>query len=735
MAGQRPSIVPVYEMGIDEDFLREVEPNDDIVYDFDKFVEKRVQEYSVGLRSKRKELERLFEVWSTLGLGKKYTDERVYGVLVPPLEQVDQLVHVDEVCLQKLTKYIDDRMVQINTMLSDLHLDAYVRPTDVSLLRQGKILQNKFNELKFVKEERLSHLQKLKEDRDSLCNQLGREPDPLKFATNIPSEAELSSLRTYVGELRSVTDKRLKEYRQLKSGLKKIYISIEKLPKDNPDEEKRQIEKLNHFEKLVFGEEKNFMLSEDNMNKLLDLVHQGKKKEDENKEKMEALYSRLEYLLEKLELLDDLPIIRNKYQDKFGDVTISAVSQNELAKYEQMRKERMSEFIEKIQEEVKDWWEKICVTDHFEEEFRSTKLAILEPDSEELLQAWEDEYHRVKEFYANHQHIYESLDTWRSSWEQFEELERKERDPDRYKNRRVPSTQIQKESQMKKKLDRDIRTLEVKLTNWSDQMEIEGKSLTIYGFSLATYVSSKRVGYEEAKENEKKQKAADKNAKVIQDSNALKRAASRGGGLVVPRTAGGGPGSAAPTPTRKRQANTTGGNGDLSPSKLTRQHSITRCKIPNPRPIGGLSSAIATPFQGRPPACEMSLASGIDECEFKTGIGARLEHPNGGYLYKTSSTFSLVQQRHKSNPSTPLKDFHVPTEEQQQHVNLRRKLRRSRSCDPLPRGVRGGLCFDGLAEEMDRLRFKSPGTMTTPSSPVVKRKPIIKRNNSRPPFR
>lgn len=40
MAGQRPSIVPVYEMGIDEDFLREVEPDDDVVYDFDKFVEK-----------------------------------------------------------------------------------------------------------------------------------------------------------------------------------------------------------------------------------------------------------------------------------------------------------------------------------------------------------------------------------------------------------------------------------------------------------------------------------------------------------------------------------------------------------------------------------------------------------------------------------------------------------------------------------------------------------------------
>lgn len=549
----------------------------------------------------------LSAVWTQLGLRPAREQERIDAIMVLVREVITYCSVTEKETMEKMIKYRDYRRHQIDDMLSALHLPPFETQGNLPLLDEAKMLKIKFEELKQVKEERMEQLSSLLAKRDSLCDILDEKAKELKLETNIPSEVEIMNLQTYVSDLNVIRNKRFNQFMTVKKAVVALAVELEMKAKTD-------------LEKKVLDEpEKEFILSEKNLKKVVDLHQSLKAKIDENTQKKNKIVERLEYLWKQLDMSDDGVRILNKYPG-ISDRIIDELSFKELSKYEALRKERMADFIDKVKLEVESWWETCCFDEERIEAFKNI-VADMEPESEDVLNKWEEQLTLLKEYHADHKKEFDALEAWRCCWEEFETIENNEKDPDRYKNRRIPSTQIMKEQQQKKQLERKIAKLEEQLITTSRELVEQGKPFCIYTSLLSDYVEGKRMEHDEVKENEKAMKKNAKNQKTIMEAKGMVRAQYRGGN-VVPR--------AQPTPT-KRSAAASSSRDELSPSKtrrvvnckqttpmappvLTRQNTITKSSSSLKRPVVG--SSLAT--RGRT-ASQMSIIS-VNEEEFQVSM-------------------------------------------------------------------------------------------------------------------
>lgn len=549
------------------------------------------------------------DVFNRIGLSEEKRKERLQDMLSMVEEAIMEIMmdgkKADEESCMKLEKFIDHKLSCVNDMLSALHLDKFTLDTSEVLLKQAHILKNKFEELKQVKDERECHLQKLKQQRDEHCSIMDHEPKRLNLKTNIPSEEELCQLQSYVQELLQERKKRLVKIIPIKKSLVSLFQEMEHEPQ-------------NDFEKMIVGLDQDFILSESNIEKALNLQASFEKKKEDNIAKKEQIFSRLDYLFSRLEVSHtEKNTIVAKYPG-FSDKQLSALETQDLPKYELLRKERMSEFILKLIPEVKELWSLICMTDEecIERETHIEKKYL--PESEELLEAWEAEMKRCQEYLAANQEVYDTLTAWRTAWEIVEKIEVDEKNPDRYKSRKFVSTNFMKEQQQKKQNERLILKYEKALTDISHQYDREGTPFSIYGFSLEQYVQAKRNDYEAAKENERLAKKNEKAKQTFIEAAGLKKNQARGGNYV-PRTAG------TPSTPSKRTA-MAASREEVSPTKLRRNNSFKNGTPLIPRPalvrqntitkgaIGSKSGIPSSNMQRCP--SELSILS-INEQEFQ----------------------------------------------------------------------------------------------------------------------
>ena len=169
-----------------------------------------------------------------------------------------------------MIRYRDYRRQQIDDMLSALHLPPFQSQSHLPLLDEAKMLKIKFEELKHVKDERMEQLTKLMEKRDSLCDILFEPAKELKLQTNIPSELEIMDLQTYVSDLNVMRNKRFNQFVTVKKAIVSLAAELEV-------EAKTEMEKM-----VLLQPEKEFILSEKNLKKVVDLHQSLTAKIDQN---------------------------------------------------------------------------------------------------------------------------------------------------------------------------------------------------------------------------------------------------------------------------------------------------------------------------------------------------------------------------------------------------------------------------------------------------------------------
>lgn len=550
-------------------------------------------------------VEDLWSIWMELGLRPTRMQSRMDEAVILVQETMTHCVNTEKENKEKMIRYRDFRRQQIDDMLLALHMEPFVVSEEQPLLDQAKLLRDKFEGLKHVKDERMEQLHKLLQKRDMLCHRLAETVPELKLETNIPSELEIMNLQTYVSDLEVVRGKRFNKFMTVKKALQALVSRLEMQPESE-------------FEKQVLLQpEHDFILSEKNERRVVDLHQTLTAKIHTNTETKEQVIDRLQYLWKQMDMTEEGHLILQHYTG-ISDRVIEQLKEIELSKFEQMRKERMGEFIEKVKLEVEEWYETCCFDDARMQEFRG-QLDHLEPESEEMLNKWEENLKFLQDYYTQNKKIFDLLESWRVCWEEFETIENNEKDPDRYKNRRIPSTQIMKEQQQKRQLERKIAKLETELVSICKDLASQGKPFHVYSNLLSDYVSGKRIEHEALKENEKAMKKTAKAQKTVLESQGLTRAMGRGGN-IVPRT------QATPTKRKAGPQSSSRDNSLVSPTKrkaaamqmtplappavphLVRQATVVKSTSSLKKPIGLAARGRA--------ASQMSLLS-VNEDEFQ----------------------------------------------------------------------------------------------------------------------
>ncbi|KAI1287237.1 Protein regulator of cytokinesis 1 [Halotydeus destructor] len=526
---------------LNEDFLNILEGDDDTLLEPDELVKSGVALVEHDLKES---MHKVADIWIKLGLPSRRRDQRVEEISDLIKETLKDVVSIEQEALDNMIAYKDTRFKQINEMLSDLHLPYYELPTSSCLFAVGKQLHCKFDELKKVKDERMDQLCSLREKRDEICKYLGEEPDFLRLKTNIPSEEELVDLRTYVSKLSSELNKRKDRYSKVKQAIEELVYELE-------------YETNDPFEKEVLVPDQNIALSKSNLNKSIEFHQKLERQSVQNKARKGEMIARLTYLWDKLSVEEDMRIEVISAYSLNSQKTLDALQANEVEKYEVMRKERLGEFITAIIPEVVDWWEK-CFVPEDEQEIVTSQFNQLPTNSEEQLEAWEKELKGRQDYFASNQKIFNDIQLWKTSWEEMAKIEAHEKDPERFKTRRVPSTLLMKEQQEKRKHENRIKKLEKELISLSKTLEIQGTPFMVGSEMLDTFIMGRRENYDQAKVAEKEMKKMEKQFQLQLEMRGVKNMPK--GGLVLRKT-----------PVKRNGTGLGSGMGTpLSPAKLRR---------------------------------------------------------------------------------------------------------------------------------------------------------------------
>lgn len=464
-------------------------------------------------------MRKIADIWLQLGLPTRRRNERIDEIVGLIRETLHEFVNTEQESLDRMLEYKQIRHAEINEMLSALHLPPYDMPDGLTLFALGRVLHAKFEELKKVKDERAVKLQELTTKRDDTYKRLGEKPPTLKMKTSIPSEEELA-------DLQSICSKAALELKKRKEKFTTIRQAID----DNVAE--LEYEPANSFEReMLLGDENTATLSQSNINKLIDLHKTLESMNERNAVAKKNMFDRLCYLWDRLDVeLDVRDEILAKYPLN-SQKTLDAIKADQLDKYEAIRKERIGEFIANIIPETREWWAKCRVADD-EQERLLLHFSEYAPESEELLGAWEKELKRQKDFFAENEKVLNDVEALYEAWDELEQIELSEKDPERYKNRKIPSTQIMKEQQRKRKLENQIKKSEKELFALSNKLVSEGNPIMIEGFVLRDFVAARRADYEEAKENEKMNKKAEKQRQIEKEMKFGPSKAPTGGTVL-----------------------------------------------------------------------------------------------------------------------------------------------------------------------------------------------------------
>lgn len=442
-----------------------------------------------------------------------------------------------EVEFEKLCRYYQATLDQVQRMLADLSLPAYVPDENLTSLQRCKLLKSEFNKLDKIRQERKGRLQDLRKQQAKHCQMLGIKVPRIEEQNLIPSEEELTQLAVTVTELEQELKRREQKYQTIRDQIVKCMLELDYSYDSD-------------FERYFLVETPAY--TESHMLLVSNFCNKLEKERAKNEERYNQLRSRLESLYDRL----DVPNFeRQQFFDKHDicKPSIMAEMETEIAKYEELKRQNIGKFIAKIQTELIGEYQRCAISQKEQEKFFS-KSSVAENCNEDLLEEYEKELERVKLLYKENEEIFEKFKKWQDMWDLLIDLELKADDPDRFNNR---GGQLLKEEKERKKLQRGLPKIENELIDLNNKFASSngGKKFEVYDTNLDKYIAGCWDMLNEAKEQQKKERRA----KIATTSRAASANQSRrpGGQPTVParrtpmkRPAGCGVATPTPTPSK-----------------------------------------------------------------------------------------------------------------------------------------------------------------------------------------
>lgn len=438
------------------------------------------------------DLENLYRIivdnCTKIGLTPDMIDQRINDLeecISTFIKSIDQDLQ-DE--YNKLCQYKQTLLDQVQKMLTDLYLEPYVPDENLTLLQSCKRLKCKFNELNLVKQKRMTQLQELRDIQTRHCLVLGIKAPQLKMQTDIPTEEELAKLAEAVKELDKEEKRRREKYAITKDLILKCVNELEYEPEDD-------------FEKNIKTQIPDF--TESHLLKMTSLLAKLEAKITINKQKYEKLKETLTSLYDRL----DVPA--HEREEFFATHELCKPScmiemELEIEKYEELKRQNIGKFIQKIKEELVLEYEKCFVSQEQQDAFFSLST-ISGECNEELLELCERELERIKKYFADNKDILEKFQEWRRLWKQLIDFELKTSDPNRFYNRNCKLLEEEKE---RKKLQRNLPKVEKDLKSLNDKYSQSngGNKFKVFDTDLDEFMAGCWDELNHAKEEEKKER-------------------------------------------------------------------------------------------------------------------------------------------------------------------------------------------------------------------------------------
>ena len=276
----------------------------------------------------------------------------------------------------------------------------------------------------------------------------------------LPSEEEMQEFREYLEAQKDEKYNRFGKILQTRDEINKLMESL-------------GITSLSDYDDQLVNNT-NMKPTRHNIKKLEHLYELFLRQFDKMKFQIGDMHKRLTQLWKYLD-------VSESHAQKFSK--LNAITQatydallSEVQRCEQIKKENIKNFIEKVRVEIEEYWTKCLKSKAERLRFPSYTTNTF---NEDVLELHEDELRDLKLFYENNQPIFEIIQERHELWNQMEILQNKESDPKRYNNR---GGQLLKEEKERKMIAMKLPKIEKKLIEMVEKFEEEhNRPFTVEG--------------------------------------------------------------------------------------------------------------------------------------------------------------------------------------------------------------------------------------------------------------
>lgn len=379
-------------------------------------------------------------IWTEIGLFGPHRANRRNEWLNSFRELNQHYLGAESECARLMKKEEKEYLTQINSLSQELKLEPWTPPSGQTLIFTVNKLIDRFEELQAIKQERLEKWSQMDKEHALCAGLLGANTRSVTPSSDVPTEMDIQTLQTKVLELRATLARRKKEYAAIKVKVTQLLDLLEL----SPDSEEARF----YFDegKLVYSD--SFLKSFEKYSTSLQTKY------NEDMALREQLVRKLEELWDKLEISHEE---RTEQLYNLEGCKPSQLKQLKglLVKYEELKRQNIGKFIEKIRGEIVDYWNRCYVSHDDRDSFR---VYLNQTDYDEpLLTAHEQELERWKTFYEINKTLFESFEKWQDSWVKLLELEEQCNDPNRFNNR---GGVLLKQEKEKKRLQKDLQKCE-----------------------------------------------------------------------------------------------------------------------------------------------------------------------------------------------------------------------------------------------------------------------------------
>ncbi|XP_065201261.1 protein regulator of cytokinesis 1-like isoform X2 [Planococcus citri] len=453
------------------------------------------------LREKEKEFCSAIErVWLTMfDKNIEVVNDRYETVYHHLSSLYDEMLEEEEAEVQDLRKCLENLIAESEALKTELSLNIQL-PFKVDINGTGIKLQKEdleefLEKYKKIRNERILLLKDYLKQENDLCDKLGANPFYHLF-NEVPSESKLEEIKIYLRDLEKEKEKRYAIYVQTASEIDELMEQLE-------------ISRLSSFEKMALDKEKEFQLSEKNMemlkewkNRLVDRVEEQNELITQLKDKVGLLWDRLDIDHEEREKF----IVRTA---KKSNKSVLKEYRDELERCEELKKANIETVILRLRNDIVDLWDR-C---HISEEERNAYTDFVSTDfNEELLESHEREVSQLTKFYEETSNLYSLAEKWFELWNKMLLLENQSNNIERLNNR---GGQLLKEERERKQIQKELPKVEAKLEKLVKKFEVTHNKPFLYNgmplmVMISEYWDNRRMEKENEKEVRKVQNATSK---------------------------------------------------------------------------------------------------------------------------------------------------------------------------------------------------------------------------------